>query len=303
MEYALFLNGVYEDVLEEIIKAQENNLGQIFYLQPYSTSVIKKLQKIPPSRKFPIPLYISTTNQLNNICYIAEIVGWDNKSELLPDKTTILNEHIKKYQPQEGEIYFEVGGKKCVNLISIINLKKLSNQLSSANLIKESDKKPLRPRTRSGGWSYVQALTLLSIENSIVKEYLDTQFEEAVSQSLADDSKARKSRLENAPKFPEKVQTVSYSYKRNPDVVAEVLKRANGKCELCQLIAPFTKASDGSPYLEVHHWTSLSEKGKDTIDNAGALCPNCHKQAHFGKHREYIQINKALPSNNVKPRN
>ena len=297
MEKALFINGVFENVLDEIIKSQESKPGKVFYLQPYSTSAIKQLQSAPPTLNSPIPLYLSTTNQLNQICYIADIVGWENKSELSQESLALLNEHIKEFQPEEGQIYFEVKGKKCINLISIVNLKKITNQLSTANLIKESDGKPLKPRTRSGGWSYVQALPLLSIEKTITRDQLDENFEKAVSQSLSDDDESRKIRLENAVKVPEKIQTISYDYKRNHDVVAEVLKRSKGKCELCHLSAPFFKASNGLPYLEVHHWVSLSKEGEDTVDNAGALCPNCHKQAHFGQHQEYIKSNKALPAN------
>jgi len=53
--------------------------------------------------------------------------------------------------------------------------------------------------------------------------------------------------------------------------------------------------STGMPYLEVHHWTPLAEGGLDTIENAAALCPNCHKQAHFGEHKEFIRMKHALP--------
>ncbi len=294
METALFLNGVYEDVLEEIIKSKEINPNMVFYLQPYSTSAIKQLKNSPPRLQFSVPLYLSTTVQLNQICYMADIVGWEDKNELSKERLTFLNSQIKKYQPNEDEIYFQVNGKSCVNLISIVNLKKLTNQLSVGNLIKASDKKALKNRTRSGGWSYVHALPLLSIEKTIVKDQLYDEFEKSVSQSLKDDDESINERLANAPKFPEKVQTISYDYRRNADVVAAVLKRANGKCELCKLEAPFLKALDNSPYLEVHHWILLSEGGEDTVDNAGALCPNCHKEAHFGQNQEYIKSNKAI---------
>ena len=294
METALFINGVYEDVLDEIIKSKETNPDMVFYLQPYSTSPIKQLKNSPPDSQSSVPLYLSTTVQLNQICYMADIVGWEDKNELSQERLAFLNDHIIKYQPSEREIYLQVNGKSCVNLISIANLKKLTNQLSVGNLIKLSDGKPLKNRTRSGGWSYVHALPLLSIDKTIVKDQLYEAFEKSVSQSLTDDDESIERRLDNAPKVPEKVQTISYDYRRNPDVVAAVLKRANGKCELCQLEAPFLKASDSSPYLEVHHWILLSEGGEDTVDNAGALCPNCHKQAHFGQNREYIKSNKAL---------
>nr|WP_275041241.1 HNH endonuclease signature motif containing protein [Halomonas meridiana] len=47
-------------------------------------------------------------------------------------------------------------------------------------------------------------------------------------------------------------------------------------------LAPFNRKSDGSPYLEVHHRKPLAEGGDDTVANAIALCPNCHRAAHYG---------------------
>lgn len=82
--------------------------------------------------------------------------------------------------------------------------------------------------------------------------------------------------------IPERVEVISVVFKRNPDVVIEVLNRANGFCENCKKAAPFLRAKDKSPYLEVHHTLPLSKGGRDTIDNAVALCPNCHREAHFG---------------------
>ena len=166
MEKALYINGVYDDVLDEIMKSQEGNPGKVFYLQPYSESSIKQLKKEPPEHNSPLPLYISITAQLNQICYSADIIGWEDKNEISEERLAILNEHIKLFQPKEEEIYFKARGKKCVNLISIRNLKKLTNQLSTSNLIKESNGEPLKPRTRSGGWSYVYALPLLSIDKT-----------------------------------------------------------------------------------------------------------------------------------------
>lgn len=103
-----------------------------------------------------------------------------------------------------------------------------------------------------------------------------------VANSLSD-PKNRKKRLNKPSEFPETISVTTTVYKRNPDVIAEVLERANGKCEECGKPAPFNRASNGSPYLEVHHRTPLSEHGKDTIDNALALCPNCHREAHFSE--------------------
>jgi len=107
-------------------------------------------------------------------------------------------------------------------------------------------------------------------------------FEEAVLESLKDRSDNRRARLSSAAKIPTKVLVVSYAFVRNPDVVAEVLFRANGKCEGCGHDAPFKRKKDLKPYLEVHHEIQLSLGGKDMVDNALALCPNCHRHRHFG---------------------
>lgn len=95
-------------------------------------------------------------------------------------------------------------------------------------------------------------------------------------------SAERKKEMEKYNKYPESVTVISTGYKRNPYVVAEVLDRANGVCEDCGSPAPFIRASDGTPYLEVHHIVPLSEGGEDTINNALGLCPNCHRKAHYG---------------------
>ena len=42
-------------------------------------------------------------------------------------------------------------------------------------------------------------------------------------------------------------------------------------------------ASDGLPFLEVHHLRQLADRGSDTVSNAVALCPNCHREAHYGE--------------------
>lgn len=96
------------------------------------------------------------------------------------------------------------------------------------------------------------------------------------------DSKARKARLELAPKKPKSVSTTTTIFLRNPDVIAEILERAKGYCERCRAAAPFKRATNGSPYLEVHHIVALAGGGEDSVENAIALCPNCHRSLHFG---------------------
>lgn len=77
------------------------------------------------------------------------------------------------------------------------------------------------------------------------------------------------------------VTSVIYYY-RNRYVAAEALARAAGKCEACLQSAPFARVSNGKPYLEIHHKQRLADDGDDTLDNVLALCPNCHRKAHYG---------------------
>ncbi|MGO3058011.1 HNH endonuclease [Halomonas sp. AOP43-A1-21] len=82
-------------------------------------------------------------------------------------------------------------------------------------------------------------------------------------------------------KEPEKIYTQVTNYSRDPKVKAWVLKEAAGICESCGSDAPFTTA-EGEPFLEVHHLRRLADGGSDTVENAIALCPNCHREMHYG---------------------
>jgi hypothetical protein len=113
-------------------------------------------------------------------------------------------------------------------------------------------------------------------------EEIEKQFQRELAESRARSSDARKARLEMAATKPRQVTVTTKVFVRNADVVLEVLERANGRCELCSNTAPFKKTSDGEPYLEVHHRKPLAQDGEDTVANAIALCPNCHRKAHFG---------------------
>jgi hypothetical protein len=60
------------------------------------------------------------------------------------------------------------------------------------------------------------------------------------------------------------------------------LRRANGQCEGCGMLAPFM-TPDGQPYLEVHHIRRLSDGGPDHPRWVVAICPNCHRRAHYAE--------------------
>jgi predicted HNH restriction endonuclease len=109
----------------------------------------------------------------------------------------------------------------------------------------------------------------------------DETFYERVSRSMRDDPEDRRQRLATASRIPARYLATVTLFVRNPDVVAEVLNRANGVCEACKAPAPFRRAVDGTPYLEVHHIKWLADGGEDSVANAIALCPNCHRQKHY----------------------
>ncbi|MFT8309366.1 HNH endonuclease signature motif containing protein [Acetobacter malorum] len=86
------------------------------------------------------------------------------------------------------------------------------------------------------------------------------------------------------PDAPVAAPVMVYRFVRNPYVVAWVLQQSDGNCEACGATAPFL-AEDGLPFLEVHHVRPLSEGGPDNVDNAAALCPNCHRRLHHSVDR------------------
>jgi 5-methylcytosine-specific restriction protein A len=80
---------------------------------------------------------------------------------------------------------------------------------------------------------------------------------------------------------PKSTTSAVTQYQRDPTVKAWVLRQANGVCECCGKPAPF-QGADGMPFLEVHHVQQLADNGPDTVSNTVAVCPNCHREFHFG---------------------
>lgn len=113
-----------------------------------------------------------------------------------------------------------------------------------------------------------------------------TSYDDELNKRINDSKKLsqedRLKQLSVSSKLPEKIEVTTYRFIRNANVIVEVLNRANGICENCKSEAPFLRSKDNTPYLEVHHIKKLADGGEDTVENAIALCPNCHRQLHFG---------------------
>ena len=132
---------------------------------------------------------------------------------------------------------------------------------------------------RKAAENYPDAEIEFTIER-ITNEH--NEFYEKVKKSKNDTPQNRLDRIKIANRIPDTKIVQHRVFYRNPDVVAEVLYRAEGICAKCQNPAPFNRKMDNTPYLEVHHIIHLADGGEDTIENTEALCPNCHRHRHFG---------------------
>lgn len=156
--HALFLNGVYESVLEEINSIQRDLPDQILFLQPYKGEAIAQLRDVHPTVEDPTLVLMSLTTDLSMVHYTAEVVGWDDKRRLAGSRRDTINIIIGKLQPGEQGLHSasrsETG--ESVNLLHVRRLRRLENPFSVTRLTKASDGLPLSDkRTTAGGWAYV----------------------------------------------------------------------------------------------------------------------------------------------------
>lgn len=121
--------------------------------------------------------------------------------------------------------------------------------------------------------------SLINRKNFYIPEKLDAEssFEDDVKKAMNSDLGHVK-----GIKTPSQKEVRSFQYERDPKVVAYVLKKANGICYDCNNKGPFISKTTSLPYLEVHHIKMLKDGGEDTVANAVALCPNCHRKRHYG---------------------
>lgn len=128
---------------------------------------------------------------------------------------------------------------------------------------------------------YVFKLKLIDYDQpAAIEERIYASIEKQKEKSIVNYDRAKlKAQAEKASKETSSRMVVTKVIDRDPAVTEYVKLRANGLCDLCDQPAPF-KTSVGEPYLECHHVKYLSKGGSDTIDNAVALCPNCHRKIH-----------------------
>jgi len=110
--------------------------------------------------------------------------------------------------------------------------------------------------------------------------------------SFLSDAELRK-RLPPRGNLPERVPSVGNAFVRSRALVAWALRRSEGHCEACGR-TPFRRYSGGEVYLEVYHIVPLALGGYDSEENVMALCPECHRFAHFGNPTKWNQTLKAF---------
>lgn len=92
---------------------------------------------------------------------------------------------------------------------------------------------------------------------------------------------------EEAQLQPERRTVSGEAFKRNREIRRRALERAAGKCERCAQPG-FTMINE-KIYLETHHVVPLAEGGADSEGNVVALCPNDHREAHYGANSKEIR--------------
>ena len=153
---AVYLNGVYDAVLRDICAVQRLLPDHIMFLQPYKAQAIALLRDSPPSVEYPRLLLASTTEDLGNVTYVGEIVGWEDKTTIGAEKRALITRLLKLLQKTEDGVYdaSAVPGKQSVNLLYVRRLRPI-HPLPVTSLLNVKDGQPLAKRTTAGGWVYV----------------------------------------------------------------------------------------------------------------------------------------------------
>lgn len=221
--------------------------------------------------------YKYSKDQYKNV----NIDGWKERISKIQSSSFSTNFllYLKKTNDNSGRYY-----------ISAINSEEYSLIIKYCIIPEYTNIKIKRVKNAAGGYNYTFLFELE--EPSDTKSMFEEQSKKAEitarKKSHNDLLKAAQSHSKKTKKG-KKRSVKTNVYERNADVAAYVKVRANGKCDLCEEKAPFAD-KHGNPYLEEHHVKRLADGGADTIDNAVALCPNCHRKMHIVGDRADVQL-------------
>jgi len=91
-----------------------------------------------------------------------------------------------------------------------------------------------------------------------------------------------------AQETTKKSTSSSQNFERNGAVRELARRRSKCSCEMTNCNYTGFEKKKGGKYIEVHHIRGLAAGGKDGIRNVAAVCPDCHKKAHYSKNSEDI---------------
>lgn len=139
---------------------------------------------------------------------------------------------------------------------------------------------------KNGNLRQLIIFQLVQVEAAAVLESMNSMEEDAVQPSevtTLEEARSLAIAAASGGGATSESSAIRTLYKRSRAVRDYVLMRATGECESCKKPAPFARL-DGTPYLEPHHTTRLSDGGVDHPKHVGAVCPACHREIHYGKH-------------------
>ncbi len=202
--------------------------------------------------------------------------GWEKRTKKIKSSNfkKTFKIYIKKTEdkdPKKGARYY-LAGMDSEEYSTIIKYC-IIPQYTNIKIKKELNSK--------GGYNYVFLLEVTGLDDlKKTLEALHIEEEEEFSEQDKDNLYKTAREKSNSAEENQDGQIVTTKvYKRDASVSAYVKMRADGKCDMCGMEAPFFDKK-GKPYLEEHHVIRLADGGEDSIDNAVALCPNCHRKIH-----------------------
>ena len=112
-----------------------------------------------PTRERPVRIYVSSTLEDRTrmaITHQGWAIGWEDQTEISPERRATIVRQLRKNQPGEVEWYENVSDKGR-NIVTVIGLEELESVLQIASLIKAADGAPYNENASLGRWSRVFA--------------------------------------------------------------------------------------------------------------------------------------------------
>lgn len=191
--------------------------------------------------------------------------GWKHRREEIKNASKLeFDMYLKKSTLDRGFI-----GCKTSDIYSLVIAYTLIPNYTELRILRTNEE---------GHYCYTFMLKLKSSVDLMTE--FNQEFEKEVESRRRNNRQDLLNVARNRANKPGKSHINTTVYYRDPVIAAAVKERADGKCDLCEQPAPFCNA-EGLPYLEEHHLVRLADGGDDSLDNAVALCPNCHRKMHI----------------------